>query len=71
MKPEEFIAFAGKVATFDRAGARSAVSRAYYGAYHAALELLSELGCELSARASHEARLKLAECPVHRRLTPC
>ena len=53
MKAEDFIDFAGRVAALSEAGSRSAVSRAYYGAFHLAIELLRELGCKLAARESH------------------
>lgn len=43
MKPAEFIVFAGRVVSLGPAGARSAISRAYYGAFHVALEVLREL----------------------------
>ncbi len=46
MTPEDFIRFAGLlVAKFpaDEAAVRTAVSRAYYGAFHLAVELLHEL----------------------------
>jgi uncharacterized protein (UPF0332 family) len=40
MNAEEFIVFAGKTAVMGRAGARTAVSRAYYGAFHFAIAML-------------------------------
>jgi hypothetical protein len=43
MEAIEFVAFAGKIVTMGRAGARSAVSRAYYGTFHIARDLLHEL----------------------------
>ncbi len=47
MKGEEFIALAGRLALAAKAGPadyRSAVSRAYYGAYHVAVEFLKASG---------------------------
>jgi hypothetical protein len=43
MDAEEFVTLAGKVAGMGKAGARSAVSRAYYGAFHFAISILDEL----------------------------
>src|SRR5689334_4108895 len=43
MEPSEFVTFAGRAVIHGKAGARSAISRAYYGAFHAARELLEEL----------------------------
>lgn len=43
MKAEEFIRFAGRIVTQGSAGARSAVSRAYYGVFHTAADLIEEL----------------------------
>jgi len=42
MDPREFIAFAGQITEQGRPAARSAVSRAYYGAFHLAIEVLHE-----------------------------
>jgi uncharacterized protein (UPF0332 family) len=53
MKGDEFIRFAGLiVARFstDEAGLRTAISRAYYGAYHLAIALLNRV---CSARLDH------------------
>jgi uncharacterized protein (UPF0332 family) len=47
MKGEEFIALAGRLALVANAGPadyRSAISRAYYGAYHVAVEFLKASG---------------------------
>lgn len=44
MNPADFISFATKVVALGPAGARSAMSRAYYGAFHVAQEILAELG---------------------------
>ena len=43
MNPADFIALAGTIVGRGPAGARSAVSRAYYGAFHAASDLLADL----------------------------
>lgn len=45
MKPEEFIKLAEKLVGLGPAGARSAVSRCYYGAFHEAIDLLDDLSC--------------------------
>jgi hypothetical protein len=55
MTGADFIALAGKLAAnanSDEAAFRSAVSRAYYGAYHIAISLLEELGFPLPANAN-------------------
>lgn len=52
MDAADFITFAAQTAGMKAAGARSATSRAYYGAYHLALAFLDELGCAL-ARNGH------------------
>lgn len=47
MTGDDFIQFAGKIAVLpssDAAALRTAVSRAYYGAFHLAKELLRDLG---------------------------
>jgi uncharacterized protein (UPF0332 family) len=47
MRGEEFIALAGRLTAATKAGPaeyRSAISRAYYGAYHAAVEFLKASG---------------------------
>lgn len=54
MKGKDFIQIAGRFATIGEAGSRSATSRAYYGAFHAALELFEEFGCAIpSSGKSH------------------
>lgn len=54
MKGNDFIQIAGRFATVGEAGSRSATSRAYYGAFHAALELFEEIGCAIpSSGKSH------------------
>ena len=45
MDPAEYISFAGRVAGLGAAGARSAVSRAYYGVFHLAISLLDAFQC--------------------------
>jgi uncharacterized protein (UPF0332 family) len=50
---DEFIQFAGKLAAFSppsEPALRSAVSRAYYGAYHTALELLEKASIQDKSR---------------------
>jgi uncharacterized protein (UPF0332 family) len=47
MNPDDFISLAGKLAAnanADEATYRTAVSRAYYGAFHLAATFLAELG---------------------------
>ena len=46
MDATEFITLAGKLVAVGAAGARSAVSRAYYGSFHLALSVLSEKASE-------------------------
>jgi hypothetical protein len=46
MEAAEFVAFAGRNVSQGKAGARTAISRAYYGAFHAALAILQELAAE-------------------------
>lgn len=61
MNPEEFIAVARVLATGpNQAHWRSAVSRAYYGAFHVAIRLLGALGVSFSKSAS--AHEKVAFC---------
>lgn len=43
MDGSEFVGLSGRIVSMGRAGARSAVSRAYYGAFHIAMRLLDEL----------------------------
>lgn len=48
MDPHDFIAFSGKLAampSYGQAGARTATSRAYYGAFHLAVSVLEGVGC--------------------------
>lgn len=44
MEPGEFVTFAGRSVIHGKAGARSAISRAYHGVFHVARELLMQLG---------------------------
>ena len=63
MRPHDFIAAAGKLAAIaqgDEALLRSAVSRAYYGAFHLTLELLSAAGVDLPRNAN--AHVRCAAC---------
>jgi hypothetical protein len=54
MNSSEFIAFAGRVVTLGKAGARSAISRAYYGAFHTAANVVEDLtGVLLRSGKSH------------------
>jgi hypothetical protein len=46
MDATEFISVSAKLVGWGKAGARSAVSRAYYGAFHLACELLRDLSGE-------------------------
>lgn len=57
MNPLEFLSFAGRVAALGSAGARSAVSRAYYGAFHFAREALGELGVTIARNGTSHAVL--------------
>lgn len=61
MKPVDFIVVAKILAAGpDEAHWRSAVSRAYYGAFHAALQLLASYGITFpKASSAHE---KVAQC---------
>lgn len=52
MNPAEFISVGARVVGIGPAGARSAVSRAYYGAFHEALAFLQKIGCAPSANGS-------------------
>jgi hypothetical protein len=51
MEANEFLAFAGRTVALGKAGARSAISRAYYGAFHLSRELLEDLVAETSRNA--------------------
>jgi hypothetical protein len=55
MSPEEFLSLAGRLAAMGAGGeaaVRTIVSRAYYGAFHFALEFLVELGFQVPANAN-------------------
>ena len=57
MKSEEFIITASKIVGFSKAGSRSATSRAYYGAFHFAIEVVCELADIGIERFSHNHSL--------------
>ena len=57
----DFIALAGKIAGFGDVGARSAVSRAYYGAFHEAQSVLATFGCRPKSGESHGIVRQLLE----------
>ena len=66
MNPEDFISFAARVVGYGPAGARSAVSRAYYGAFHTAVFILEELRCAPSRNAtSHKLISEFLGCSSH------
>jgi uncharacterized protein (UPF0332 family) len=52
MNGQDFLAFASKIAVLHSqpAAIRSAISRAYYGAFHSAVQLLHELSLKTEAR---------------------
>jgi len=54
MTGDDFIALAGWIAASgkDAARCRSAISRAYYGAFHLALDFIEGLGCTIHRNAS-------------------
>jgi uncharacterized protein (UPF0332 family) len=67
MRPDDFIAAAGKLAAIaqgNEALLRSAVSRAYYGVFHLTLELLGAASIDLPRNASAHVRCRrlLAAC---------
>ncbi len=43
MDPDEFVKLSAKLVGMGRPGARSAVSRAYYGSFHKAVKMLAEV----------------------------
>jgi uncharacterized protein (UPF0332 family) len=55
MKGNDFLVYAGKVVALHReeAAARTAISRAYYGAFHATIELLRELQVAIDFNHGH------------------
>lgn len=63
MDASEFLGLAAKLVTLGQAGARSAVSRAYYAVFHQARELLVEISSETmgSGRAHYLVPLYLQE----------
>jgi hypothetical protein len=52
MEPGDFITFASRTVTQGKAGARSAISRAYYGVFHIARLVLQELTSEFPRNAT-------------------
>jgi uncharacterized protein (UPF0332 family) len=66
MDSREFIAFSGKVVTFGPAGTRSAISRAYYGAFHFSRSILIELGIRVSGSGvSHAILINYLQAVSH------
>jgi uncharacterized protein (UPF0332 family) len=65
MQALEFLDFAQTIAGHGVAGARSAVSRAYYGTFHFAIEILAELECNLESRNSHGLVLRVLASIEH------
>lgn len=66
MKPEEFIKLAEKIVGFGPAGARSAISRCYYGALHGALDLLDEVSCSCPRNGnSHNLAPQFLDFPAN------
>jgi uncharacterized protein (UPF0332 family) len=66
MDPAEYISFAGRVAGIGAAGARSAVSRAYYGAFHLAIAVLETFQCAPAQNAgSHQLVSEFLGCSDH------
>lgn len=58
MTGHDFIALAGRLAASnDEAALRSAVSRAYYGAFHLAIAFLAELDCPTNGHGEPPRRL--------------
>ena len=55
MKGADFLSYAGKIVALHReeAAARSAISRAYYGAFHTTIELLLELQIAIDFNHGH------------------
>lgn len=66
MNGRDFIQIASRFVTIGEAGSRSATSRAYYGAFHAALELFEELDCAIprSGKAHNLVPICLSESNV-------
>jgi hypothetical protein len=66
MDSTEFISFGGKVVAFGPAGARSAISRSYYGAFHFARNVLRELGVRVpGSGSSHVFVTNYLQAPAH------
>ncbi len=66
MNPNEFIVLSARIVSFGEAGARSAVSRAYYGAFHCALECLVRLQTSANANgASHAVVPQFFQSATH------
>jgi uncharacterized protein (UPF0332 family) len=59
MNGDDFLAFAGKLAVQHRdpPGARTAVSRAYYGVFHTAKDLLERLGLYIPTQENAHKKL--------------
>jgi len=57
MEPKDFLTLANELAASEKAAeARSATSRAYYAAFHCALNILQDMGFDIpSNHRSHEA----------------
>lgn len=51
MNPKEFLVFAQNIPKNSKAASRSAISRAYYAAFHEGQELLKLIGIELTKPA--------------------
>jgi hypothetical protein len=60
MHPSAFIAIAESTASSGPAGARSAVSRAYYGAFHIALNALKSIGVVMHGNGT--SHVKTVQC---------
>jgi uncharacterized protein (UPF0332 family) len=69
MEGKEFFALAQKLAQMRTEPAlRSAVSRAYYGAYHCCIQLLREFGFQFSKDASAHEIEKHSQEPLRAQL---
>ncbi|MFC1758813.1 hypothetical protein ACFL2H_08600 [Planctomycetota bacterium] len=60
MHPKEFITISGRIAGQGAAGARSAISRAYYGAFHTALLFLEDVDCTLPRNSNQHSLVQHA-----------
>jgi len=66
MDPSEFVTFSAQIAARGSVGARSAVSRAYYGVFHLAISLLDEFGCAPPRNGkSHSLVPQFLQCSPH------